>query len=275
VFYQERRAIPYSVTIARGMGSFQSHRHPDIELIMCLDGEFIATADEVQYPVSAGDIFFASSMMPHGIISTGCMKSSLLINIGPVFSTQLFSQIERLRTDAPVISHDDDREEVQVFRHVLHEIIEERKNTRKVSEYMIIGSLYKVGACLIEIFGNENSEITSNIEYSRTYYAIEKAVETVHSRYNEQITVDEIAEATGYSKSSFCAIFKNSIGTSFHSYLNEFRIKTSCYLLSNTDIPISEVSDTVGFTDVKTFYRAFSRVMDTTPGIYRDSAHKG
>lgn len=268
MMYQERKSIPYNAQVGR-IREFQSHRHPDIEILSCICGEIKINVDESEYMLRAGETIFIRSMAAHETFHTDEDSEFLLIDIGPVFSPQYFSQIERLKPVDPIITSEDARPYSDKLYEVFGDIIHQCRNKRPTSELVIIGDLYRVCAYLIELFGNEQ-EAHTKVEYSRAYYAIEKAIETVHAHYNEPITVDQIADATGYSKSSFCSLFKTSVGTSFHSYLNEFRIKNACYLLTNTDLPISEIAETVGFADVKTFYRAFNRVMGTTPGNVRE-----
>ncbi len=273
MIYQERKSIPYSANV-RHMGTFQPHKHPDIELLLCTDGEFIAFTDDEEYLLQSGDILFVRSMATHGIKGLTDPSESLIINIGPVFSPQCFSQVERLSPHAPFISHSNTQNNVLMLRGALNEVIDAVRNKREASELLIIGNLYRACAFLVDIFSTDETLDTSAVEYSKAYYAIEKAIETVHTHYNDPITIEHIAEATGYSKSSFCNLFKSSIGIGFHNYLNDFRIKNACYLLNSGDMSISEIAETVGFSDVKTFYRAFRRVTGKTPGAFRKNAKK-
>ncbi len=56
----------------------------------------------------------------------------------------------------------------------------------------------------------------------------------------------------------------------FQSLYVGVRKRLALDYLSDTDIPLTEVSILLGFSDSSAFYRAFKRWTGSTPGDYRD-----
>lgn len=81
---------------------------------------------------------------------------------------------------------------------------------------------------------------------------------------NKFLTLDEIAKTFFVSKFYLCRIFKSYSGTTIHAYINQKRImKAKQYL--DSGISAREVSSAVGYQDYSAFYRAYIKVMGTSP----------
>ncbi len=98
---------------------------------------------------------------------------------------------------------------------------------------------------------------------------IKRVVEFIEQNYREQITRDDVAEATGMSGDHLSRIFKGYTGRNITDYINELRIKYAAGQLSETDIKIIEIAFDSGFNSVRTFNRAFVSYMKTNPRQYR------
>ena len=93
--------------------------------------------------------------------------------------------------------------------------------------------------------------------------------EYIDGHYSEPITVEDAASIVCLSKSHFMKFFKRVTGQAFVSYLNHFRIAKAQVLLTTTDLPISEVSQDVGFCDQSYFGLVFRRLVHTSPREYK------
>ncbi len=86
---------------------------------------------------------------------------------------------------------------------------------------------------------------------------------------NFETSVDEIAKDLHMSRSTFQKKFIRYFGASPIEYRNEKRLKKATRLLETTDLPIKEISDTLGFYDTAYFYKVFKKTYSTTPKEYR------
>ena len=135
---------------------------------------------------------------------------------------------------------------------------------------LLKGNLYKISAYLLKEFNGENS-LSKDLS---TVANIESAMELIENNYSDNITVEDAANLTGYSKSNFCKTFKKITGETFHSVLNKHRIKIAGYLLRETADMIYDIAIKVGFPDSKSFCRVFKNITGQTPGQYRKCTEK-
>lgn len=93
----------------------------------------------------------------------------------------------------------------------------------------------------------------------------------INKNYQEDIALQDIAGALGYSEAYFCKIFRQCFSKSFTSYLTEYRIQMAKKLLADVRNNIKDISMQVGVRDSNYFARIFKRYVGKTPSEYRNS----
>ncbi len=96
-----------------------------------------------------------------------------------------------------------------------------------------------------------------------------KAIKTMHERIDDDLSLDELAQVAGMSRSSFAAQFKSVTGISPGGYLTQWRMFHACELLRVEKLPVVEVAVRVGYESEISFSRAFKRSLEITPAEYR------
>ncbi|WP_108821763.1 AraC family transcriptional regulator [Dysgonomonas sp. Marseille-P4361] len=96
----------------------------------------------------------------------------------------------------------------------------------------------------------------------------------VMNNYHRDITLKEISRFIGMERSSFCVFFKKETGTSFFSYLRNYRIDSSCEMLLNTSKSIAEICFASGFRDIPYYNRSFKKYKQITPTHFREQFSK-
>ena len=91
----------------------------------------------------------------------------------------------------------------------------------------------------------------------------------INANYNKQITLDDLSNRSGYSKSRFSHIFSAVTGTTPIKYQNDIRLKNACEMLLSTNISIKEIALSCGFSDPLYFNRLFKKKYSMTPTEYR------
>ena len=81
--------------------------------------------------------------------------------------------------------------------------------------------------------------------------------------------VARMAAAAGLGASRFRQAFKDQYGVSPSRYLQQARMEEAKRLLATTLKPIKEIGQTVGYTEMAAFHRAFRRETQATPAAYR------
>ncbi|MFR9620292.1 MAG: AraC family transcriptional regulator [Rikenellaceae bacterium] len=96
-------------------------------------------------------------------------------------------------------------------------------------------------------------------------------IEYIIRHFDQQITLDQLADHTNINKTALCRHFKAHAGRSIFDFLLELRINYAKELLASTKITISEVALDAGFNNPPNFNVQFKRLAGITPGEYRAS----
>ena len=91
----------------------------------------------------------------------------------------------------------------------------------------------------------------------------------------KNLTVEDVASRLGTNRSYLSKAVNTYAGVSFNSWLNSMRIKESIELLSKTEIPIKQVADEVGYSNLTTFYNNFIKETGVPPSKYRQESRIG
>lgn len=97
--------------------------------------------------------------------------------------------------------------------------------------------------------------------------AVEHAKAYLHDRFNEPVSLDELATAAGLSRFHLPRTFAHHVDTPPHAYQIRIRIERATRLL-RTGMSPGNVALTVGFADQSHFTRHFRRITRTTPAQY-------
>lgn len=114
-------------------------------------------------------------------------------------------------------------------------------------------------------------EEINSIEKTNDSNLILKAKNYIHSNFNKEISLTEVASYIHLSPPYFSKIFKQEIGQSFSSYIITYRINTAKQLLAQETYKVKHVGELVGFTNTKYFYKIFKKNTGVTPSEYRNN----
>ena len=98
---------------------------------------------------------------------------------------------------------------------------------------------------------------------------IRMAKQYVMQHFQEPITLEAVCEAAGFSASYFSSLFKKETGEGFAKYLTRVRMEEAKTLLRETNLPVAEICERVGYSDRKHFTHTFHRATGLNPAEYR------
>jgi AraC family transcriptional regulator len=105
--------------------------------------------------------------------------------------------------------------------------------------------------------------------------AVERAIATMWERYEEPLSLDEIANTAILSKFYFSRVFRNLTGTSPGRFLSAVRLQQAKNMLLETNLSVTEISYRVGYNSLGTFTSRFTRSVSHSPARYRALARAG
>ncbi len=100
-------------------------------------------------------------------------------------------------------------------------------------------------------------------------YRMKRVNEFIHARIEEEISLNELAQAAGLSPSHFCSLFRKTLGTTPHQFVLGRRIQHAKTLLSDPSRSILDVALASGFRTHQHFSRIFHRFTGASPSGYR------
>ena len=128
-------------------------------------------------------------------------------------------------------------------------------------------------------YGDLMEEISEFIDYSLRYIEVrevpkkniaQRAEEIIQKYYaNPDLNVNFVAQKLDVRANYLSSKYKAIRGIALLEFINITRIDKAKELLANTDNKNEDISVSVGFLNVRTFLRVFSKIVGTTPGDYR------
>ena len=94
-------------------------------------------------------------------------------------------------------------------------------------------------------------------------------VKYIEKHYMADLSLQEVAQHFSVSREYISRKFKQEQGINFSDYIAKYRIDRAKLLLENPHFKISQISEMVGFRDVKYFSKVFKKQEGMTPQSYR------
>jgi AraC-like DNA-binding protein len=101
---------------------------------------------------------------------------------------------------------------------------------------------------------------------------VRKAITTIRERYDEPLSLDDLARSATMSKYYFLRTFRCYTGMTPVRFLSAVRIHEAKRLLFATPMNVAEISVQVGYGSLGTFTRRFTECVGLSPTLYRQVA---
>lgn len=96
-----------------------------------------------------------------------------------------------------------------------------------------------------------------------------RAKELLAAHVAETLSIEDLAQACGLSRSHFGKAFKRSTGLTPHAWRQHYRIERAQALLLGERVDLAAIAALCGFADQSHFSRVFTRLVGDTPGNWR------
>lgn len=121
----------------------------------------------------------------------------------------------------------------------------------------------------LEIVELEN-EFDNHYHFSLNHVKIVKKIkEDLVDNIDLDLTLDELSNRYGISKTSIKNCFKAIYGKSLFQWRKEYRLQLASDLLKDTNDSISEIANKIGYKNHSKFASAFKSYFGTTPSEYK------
>ncbi len=250
------------------------HWHDEMELIYIKKGKGVLTADLKPYPVNAGTI---ALILPGQLHSIEQYEQESMEYENIIFHPNILisKQADTCNTDflhplfsgslsIPLLYTPDSPHYAEIAACI--DANDEISRTNPKGYQLFIKSQ------LFMLFFILFNKCSVKEPPKKDYKSLEKMkliLKYVENHYMNKITIEEIAGEVGLSTSHFMKYFKNTMGTSFIDYLNEYRLTMASRLLVSSDSSILAIASEVGYENLSYFNRTFKKRFAMTPREYR------
>ena len=133
------------------------------------------------------------------------------------------------------------------------------------SPFHLIGHLY----LFIDYLTRSTEGIkVHHVSKLREFY-IHEALEFIEHNFQNNISIEDIADVCGLNRSYFGKIFKEAVGKSPQDFLLNYRMVKAAELLKLTKLSVGDISSAVGYDNQLHFSRAFKSVYGASPKNWR------
>ena len=136
----------------------------------------------------------------------------------------------------------------------------------------LLSILYELS--LIENIETLASSSFAKIDDSTDSRRVRKIYQYINTHYNQQITLDDLANLVGMTPVALSRFFKLRSGRTVSDYIIDIRLGNATRLLVNTTNSVSEICYDCGFNNLSNFNRIFKRKKECSPTEFRDNFRK-
>ncbi|WP_335958856.1 helix-turn-helix domain-containing protein [Halalkalibacter kiskunsagensis] len=133
-----------------------------------------------------------------------------------------------------------------------------------------IEQVWKRFECIVD----EYCSLVNKRKKETNDHSVKLIIELLEENYGDSdLSLYRISEKIGLPEKFVSQLFKEQLGEYLSDYIEKLRITKASELLITTDLTIEEISVKVGYNSAHSFRRAFKRVLNVTPKVYRQATN--
>jgi len=253
------------------------HKHNSVEIMYVISGKCVVDTVSDHYLMRKGDFILLDANVPHNLVVEQDSPCRML-NIEFIFeenrgkfpafgdiasgNQQLDNLLQRAR---PYILLRDSNEVYQTLKNLVFELDKGSLDKEWMVQLQLAQLLIRVAELAAE---------TENPNSHQMDLYIKDALDYIHHHYDYPIQVKDIAASVSLHPGYFQRIFKSNTGQTVVEYLTSLRVEKAKMLLAYTDIPVIDISDSIGINGREYFSAIFKKHTGQTPVSYRKSIEK-
>lgn len=276
-YFTDDESFPFFIQYGRHDEDLYIHTHEDFcELVIVLNGSASHIVDDEKFQISKGDVFVIGNNTSHGYQDTNdfriCNIMYRLDNLFPgSYDITRSAGFHALFLLEPYVS-----KEYKFYSRLKLQ----QKDFDKVC--FMVDTMTSEFQDKLDGWRTllQSSFMTLVVMLSRLYdfkqefhkvdiINIAQAISYIEKHYTEEISIRMLAELSHYSERHFIRIFRDTYHATPMNYIISLRIRNSCLLLKDRNLPISDIALRCGFDNSNYFSRIFKKQLGITPTQFR------
>lgn len=253
------------------------HSHSYIELVYVYQGEMNQTVNGKNLTQKQGEILLLNQNAKHELDAAS--ENDIVINliIKPEFLARLVALFdnENIITEFVLSSINENRKHGEhihfkvgnnaAVQRIIGTIIEEIYSENLLKEIRVH---FLVGLLITELLSNiESSDYFCSANYNKSVALM--VLKYIEANY-QTASLKDISNQLNSPNYRISKLLKEFTGKTFSELLLEKRVEKVVYLLKNTDYPIVEVINMVGYENASHFYKIFKDKYNMSLKSYRE-----
>lgn len=254
--------IPIKIFIHK-LGSVKKHWHKSIELLFVLEGKVEVLINDKKFSLNEDDVILVNSNFIHELISDHCVLIALQIDLD---GFEIDNEIKQMNFECNSLTNSNQSFE-QIKRLIANMVFANSIQDESTSIYNLSLSYALIGELVRNFKAPEQQQIVETHKYLTRLKSI---LNYIQENYQNNITLSEIAEREHLSIPYLSSFFNKYIGMNFTSYYDKLRIEYAVNDLITSDLSIEEIALKHGFSETRSFVRAFKKEYNMLPSMYRN-----
>lgn len=238
---------------------FPEHWHEHIEMHYILNGEVVLYCNHKPVHGEPGNLIIINSNELHTAVTKTETFDALVI----IFELDKFSEeiVNHNMIFQTLIEGD------EKIKELLLEIRKEESQKELGYKLAVKGKIYELLTYLMRYYVVESISNKEHLQRKKNLARLNTVFQYIQNNYTETLSNKELAQVIHLSEFRFCHLFKESIGQSPLSYINEVRLKKAYHLLQQKELTVAEIASMVGFQDFNNFGRLFKKKYGFAPSM--------
>jgi AraC-like DNA-binding protein len=259
---------------------FPKHTHNYVEFIYMCSGSTRHIVDGTEITLQQGDLLFLNQHATQEIAPAG--KEDIAVNF--MILPEFFDVVLPMMGGGP-----------SALRDFLTGCLT-RKDTAGNFLYFKASDVLPIQNLMENLIWNmlspeKNSRTINQATVGLLFLNLTNHTEFIHvpsNSYEQELTLKVLSYIdTSYKEASLKSfataekadvytisrILKKETGKTFKELLQEKRMERACILLTRSNIPISDIAESVGYDNTSFFHRLFKRLYGCSPKEYRKAHH--
>lgn len=244
-------------------------------------GQCVIKVDEQQFHLSEGDAVFMPSDAKHRISASETDTVQTNQSISLLMSDEvdgsatglvcghfthnhpIFSRLVAQLPSVIVVRHASNCTGAQIVQLIIDESI--------LVDQTHCFILNRLSDALFYTLLRDNLNTSDGLLAAMTHPKLSKSLATIHASVDANLSIDDLAQNAGMSRSAFSALFKQIVGQSPAQYSIQWKMTLAYRWLADDGISTFDASLRCGYESEASFSKAFKRTMGIGPGKARQN----
>ena len=249
---------------------YPMHWHSPIEIVMPIREEYRVEYADTAATLREGDILIICPGVLHHFYPCEGERYIIQAELTSVLNLREIDSILTIIQPALLVTPN-------LFPDVysrIRTLVTNIENEYQKEESFFEASIYSMLTELFVLVGRSHTQTAQRFASDdvRQKKYVEKFMAVcgyIDEHCTENLTLDDAASYSGFSKYHFTRLFKQFTGSTFYKYLKQKRITRAERSLTDMSLSVTDVAMASGFTSMSAFIRMFKIMKGCTPSEFR------